>query len=172
MNIQDLKGEEYPPYYQKYIDQLPQEDLLNIINRQKEEMINFLDKLLEEDLAKTYAPGKWTVAQVLQHLFDTERIFQYRALRISRQDKTPLPGYDQDAYVPASFANQRNKKELLEEYRTIRDAGISLFKSFSSAMLKERGHSSGGTLSVAAAGFIIAGHEKHHLKLFQSLYKL
>lgn len=172
MNLKDLSAEEYPPYYQKYISQLPQENLLNILIQQKEEMTGFMERLQEEDLKKSYAPEKWTVAQVLQHLFDTERIFQYRALRISRQDKTPLPGFDQDAYVPASFANQRSCGELLEEYRSIRASGITLFKSFSDTMLKERGESSGGTLSVAAAGFIIAGHEKHHLKLFQSLYKL
>lgn len=172
MNLKDLTVEEYPPYYKTYIDQLPGDDLILLLQNQKEEMIRVLARLEDGDLEKSYAAEKWTVAEVLQHLFDTERIFQYRALRISRQDKTPLPGFDQDAYVPASFARNRRKEDLMEEYKTIRASGISLFKSFSGTMLQERGYSSGGTLSVAAAGFIIAGHEKHHLRLFQSLYKL
>lgn len=172
MNLKDLTAEEYPPYYQTYIDQLPEEDLILLLQKQKEEMTGFLVRLEAEDLEKSYATGKWTVAEVLQHLFDTERIFQYRALRISRQDRTPLPGFDQDTYVPASFARSRSKEDLLEEYETIRASGLSLFKSFSGTMLQEKGYSSGGILSVAAAGFIIAGHEKHHLRLFQSLYKL
>lgn len=172
MNLKDLTAEEYPPYYQTYIDQLPEDSLILLLHKQKEEMTQLLKRLEEKDLEKRYAAEKWTVAEVLQHLFDTERIFQYRALRISRQDKAPLPGFDQDAYVPASFARNRSKEDLLEEYQTIRAAGISLFKSFSGSMLQERGNSSGGTLSVAAAGFIIAGHEKHHIRLFQSLYKL
>ncbi|WP_246054218.1 hypothetical protein [Antarcticibacterium flavum] len=85
------------------------------------------------------------MAQVLQHLFDTERIFQYRALCISRGDKTPLPGFDQDSYVPASFATERKGEDLLEEYKAIRASGICLFKSFSNTMLKEKGVSSGGS---------------------------
>jgi hypothetical protein len=172
MNLKDLTAEEYPPYYRTYIDQLPEDDLILLLHKQMEEMTRLLERLEDKDLEKSYAAEKWTVAEVLQHLFDTERIFQYRALRISRQDQTPLPGFDQDAYVPASFAQNRSKEGFLEEYETIRASGISLFKSFSGSMLQERGYSSGGTLSVAAAGFIIAGHEKHHLRLFQSLYKL
>lgn len=172
MTLANLTAGEYPVYYQKYLDQLPQEDIMKLLNRQKKEMILFLEKLEEDDLKLSYAAGKWTVGQVLQHLFDTERIFQYRALRISRGDRTPLPGYDQDLYVPASFANDRNREELIEEYRAIRASGISLFNSFNLAMLKEKGVSSGGELSAAAAGFIIVGHEKHHLNLFKSLYNL
>lgn len=172
MKPQELRSIEYPSYYQKYIDNLPQEDLLKLLRDQKMKMVDFIKTLEHENLMFTYAEGKWTVAEVIQHMIDTERIFQYRALCIARKDKTPLPGFDQDAYVPVSEANHRDTETFINEYAAVRNSGIALFESFNDYMLKETGNSSGGTLSTAAAGFIIAGHENHHLKLFKSNYAL
>lgn len=172
MKPQNLSNDEYPEYYQIYINQLPQEDLLQLLKNQKLQMLSFLANLKNENLNYTYAEGKWTVAEVLQHLIDTERIFQYRALCIARKDKTSLPGYDQDAYVPFSASDDRGVESFIIEYQTVRDSGISLFQSFTSEMLGERGNSNGKPLSTAAAGFIIAGHEKHHLNLFKTRYNL
>lgn len=168
----DLKSVEYPGYYQSYIDQLPQDDLLSLLQTQKLQMLHFLANLKEESLSFSYAEGKWTVAEVIQHIIDTERIFQYRALCISRKDKTLLPGYDQDAYVPFSGANERSVASYIIEYQSMRDSGIALFQTFTPSMLNERGNSNGNPLSTAAAGFIIAGHEKHHLNLFKTMYNL
>lgn len=172
MKPKDLKNVEYPEYYQYYIDQLPQEDLLSLLRSQKLQMLHFLANLKEESLSLSYAEGKWTVAEVIQHTIDTERIFQYRALCIARKDKTPLPGYDQDAYVPFSEANERSVESYDIEYQTLRDSSIALFQTFTPSMLNERGNSNGKPLSTAAAGFIIAGHEKHHLNLFKTRYNL
>lgn len=172
MKPQNLSSAEYPEYYQNYIDQLPQEDLLHLLRNQKLQMLSFLAKLKNESLSFSYAEGKWTVAEVIQHIIDTERIFQYRALCISRKDKTPLPGYDQDSYVPFSGAMERSVESFIIEYQTVREAGISLFQTFTPSMLKERGNSNGKPLTTAAAGFIIAGHEKHHLNLFINRYNL
>jgi len=172
MKPEQLQIGDYPAYYQTYIDHLPQLELLTLLRSQREEMANFLTSLDPVDLMKSYDKGKWTVAQVLQHMLDTERIFQYRALRIARKDKTPLPGYDQDAYAPASGANDRNLEGILNEYNAIRESGICMFESFTQEMYREKGISSGGDLTAAAAGFIIAGHEKHHLALFKSRYNL
>lgn len=172
MKPSQLSPNDYPAYYSKYINLLPERNLLDLLQLQMEEMGHFLRNLNEKDLQYSYAEGKWTVAQVLQHLLDTERIFQYRALRIARQDPTPLPGFDQDAYVPASMASGRTLKGFVEEFPIVRKAGISLFQSFKEEMLRGKGISSGGDLSAAAAGFIIAGHERHHLKLFKSSYSL
>lgn len=172
MKLRELEEYSYPAYYQTYLDHLPEDHLLSLFSLQKQEMLNLLNGIKEEDLLTTYATGKWTVAEVMQHLMDTERIFQYRALAIARGDKTPLPGYDQDAYVPISKANERNLAAIIQEYTSIRDAGLTLFKSFSMEMLQTKGISNGQELSAAAAGFIIAGHEKHHIKLFQTKYKL
>lgn len=172
MKPEELLIGDYPGYYQTYIDQLPQLELLTLLRSQRDEMMQFIETLDPVNLMWSYDVNKWTVAEVLQHMFDTERIFQYRALRIARKDKTPLPGYDQDAYVPASLANARNKEDLLKEYKAIRESGICMFESFTKEMYKEKGNSSGGELSAAAAGFIIAGHEKHHLSLFKTKYNL
>lgn len=172
MKPKDLDSVEYPQYYQFYIDQLPQEDLIDLLRNQKLEMLSFLANLKEEKLSFSYAEGKWTVAEVIQHTIDTERIFQYRALCIARGDKTALPGYDQDAYVPFSDANNRSAESFIVEYQTLRDSGLALFQTFTPSMLKERGNSNGKPLSTAAAGFIIAGHEKHHLNYFKTRYNL
>src|SRR5690606_16471280 len=172
MQLTQLNKQDYPEYYQTYLDQLPVDTLINTLLSQRDHTIEFLSSITEDDLNTFYAPGKWTVAQVLQHMLDTERIFQYRALCIARKDKTSLPGFDQDDYVPASQANERNLRGFIEEYITLRDSGISLFKSFSEDMLQETGVSNGSGLTTAAAGFIIAGHEKHHLNLFKSNYAL
>lgn len=172
MNLKDLDNSNFPAYYQKYIDYLPNEELLKLLVSHKEEMLQFLKGLSSQDLFKSYGEGKWTVAEVLLHLIDTERIFQYRALRIARKDQTPLAGYDQDAYVPAANANDRDHQSLVSEYTAVRNATISLFENFSPKMLQEKGTSNGGPLSSAAAGFIIVGHEKHHLLLFKSHYGL
>lgn len=172
MKPKDLKNTEYPGYYQQYIDQLPQEDILSLLRSQKLQMLSFLANLKNESLSFRYAEGKWTVAEVIQHTIDTERIFQYRALCIARKDKTLLPGYDQDAYVPFSGANERSVESFIIEYQAVRDSGISLFQNFTPTMLKEQGNSNGNPLSTAAAGFIIAGHEKHHLNLYKTKYNL
>lgn len=172
MKLQDLQPGDYPEYYRTYISHLPQEELLHILNIQKNEMNAFIERLGPEELSHSYAAEKWTVAQVLQHMIDTERIFQYRALRIARNDSTPLAGYDQDAYVPFSIAQERNAAGFLKEYNAVREAGICLFETFTSDMFQRKGISNDHPLSAGAAGFIIAGHEKHHLLLFKSNYKL
>lgn len=172
MKPQDLLEGDYPKYYQTYIALLPQEDLLTILNNQMKEMVTFLKGLSSRDLLMTYAPGKWTVGQVIQHLIDTERIFQYRALRIARNDSTPLAGYDQDAYAPESAAEERDLGSFIQEYAAVRESGICLFKTFNPEMFRRRGNSNDQPLSASAAAFIIAGHEKHHLLLFKSNYNL
>lgn len=172
MKLQHLQSGDYPEYYHTYIAHLPQEELLTILSTQKNEMNRFIERLGSKELNMTYAPDKWNVAQVLQHMIDTERIFQYRALRIARNDSTPLAGYDQDAYVPVSSANERDAQSFLYEYNAVRQSGISLFESFTKAMFLRKGISNEQPLSAGAAGFIIAGHERHHIILFKSNYKL
>lgn len=172
MSILKPTASEFNPYYKTYIDQLPDEDLIHILQDLKLEFLQFLKTLKEEDLSYSYAEGKWTVAQSLQHLIDTERIFQYRALTIAREDLTPLPGFDQDAYVPVSKAEKRSLVSFIHEFEAVRDAGIALFRSFDEEMLSRLSEASKSQLSPKAAGFILAGHQKHHLALFKSHYGL
>jgi hypothetical protein len=172
MKPEELSDNSFPDYYKPYINLLPQKELLDLLKSQKDETINFMRNLKGKDMLHSYAEGKWTLAEVIQHMIDTERIFQYRALCISRKDRTPLPGYDQDAYVPFSGANERSIQTFIDEYQAVRTSGIHLFSNFTSSMLMERGNSNGKDLSAGAAGFIIVGHEKHHLKLFKTSYNL
>ncbi len=172
MPILKPAASEFNPYYKTYIDQLPDEDLLTILEDLKSEFVQFLKTLMPEDLSHSYAEGKWTVAQSLQHVIDTERIFQYRALTIAREDLTPLPGFDQDAYVPVSKAEKRSLESFIKEFEAVRDAGIALFRSFDEQMLGRLSEASKSHLSPRAAGFILAGHQKHHLALFKSHYGL
>lgn len=172
MKTSALSPSEYNAYYQTYIDKLPDEELLAILRDLKIEFVNFLKGLKNDDLKHSYSEGKWTVAQVLQHLIDTERIFQYRALTIAREDLTPLPGFDQDAYVPVSKANRRSLASFIKEFELVRDAGIALYESLEDDMLNITGNASKSPLSPRAAAFISAGHQKHHLILFKSHYGL
>ncbi len=173
MKIKELKKSDYPEYYQQYTGLLPDLDLTELLQTQKEAMLGLFNSAEKDvDLNFKYAEGKWTIAEVLQHMLDTERIFQYRALCISRKDQRSLPGFDQDKYVSAAKANERSLADFIDEYKAVRDSTIFLFKSFSPEMMQYIGLSNGQDLSAGAAGFIIAGHEKHHLKLFKGNYQL
>jgi hypothetical protein len=104
------------------------------------------------------------------HVIDAERVFQYRALRIARGDHTPLAGFDQDAYVPNSGAGKRSRESIIEEYRAVRQATISLFSTFDAEALNQRGTASKSEVNVAALGFIICGHQKHHRNIIRERY--
>jgi hypothetical protein len=117
-----------------------------------------------------YAEGKWTIKEIIQHVIDTERIFSYRALRISRNDKTPLPGFDENEYVINTDANNRHLQSLLTELSLVRQSTIALFKSFTPMQLERLGVASNNDISVRAIGFILIGHQKHHQKIFMERY--
>ena len=124
--------------------------------------------LLKHDYA--YAEGKWTVKDILLHIIDTERIFAYRALRIARQDKTPLAGFEQDDYVASGNAKARNLENLLQEYKFVRQSTIVLYRSFNLKALNAIGEASGSSISVRAMGYIITGHENHHNQVIEERY--
>ncbi len=129
-----------------------------------------LGSIPEDILSFSYAPGKWSVSEVLMHILDTERIFQYRALRLGRKDATPLSGFDQDDYVPESFAEGRTLKDLIREYQVIRESSLLLFKSLPSDRLLFKGNASGQDISLGALGFIMCGHQKHHRNILRERY--
>ena len=115
MKSSELKEGDYNPYYKTYIDKLGDSELLETLEKQLENFPNFMASIPEEKLQYAYAPEKWTVLEALQHIIDTERVFQYRALRFSRNDQTPLMGFDQDDFVPASNANKKSIEDIIEE---------------------------------------------------------
>lgn len=170
MRVTDLNDTEFIPYFQPYINKLGDLILIDSLEDGLEKTINFFQSIPEEKLEFRYAEGKWTIKEIINHLIDSERVFCYRALRFSRQDKTALAGFDEDAYVLNSNANDRQLKALLEEYSLLRQATIIMYKSFNSEVLKLKGQAGSGMVSVRALGFLIAGHEKHHCEVIKERY--
>ena len=166
-----ITSDEYHPYYKSYIDKVSKEKrLLEALNDDLFNTTALLESIAEDRYIFKYAPGKWTIKEVVQHIIDTERIFAYRALCISRKESVNLPGFDQDNYVANAFANDRSKSSLIEDFKQNRAATIQLFSSFNSDMLQEIGTASNVPASTRAIGFIIAGHTMHHAKVLKDQY--
>lgn len=171
MKKKGLQSNEFGHFYAVYLNMLDGEDeLLTCLVRGKEWFVEFANQLTAEKLAHRYANGKWTVAEVLIHLIDTERIFQYRAFRFSRNDMTPLPGFEQDGYVLECESEKRTKESIIKEFLSVREATLSLFNLLGEEKLKRIGIASDMPWSVAALGFVISGHQKHHVKILKERY--
>ena len=170
MNSVQLSENEYAPFYSSYIKDLGEVDLFEILNGSLKDLLVTLEKVPEEKLLYRYAEGKWTIKELVQHIIDAERVLSYRALRFSRNDTTNLPGFDEDWYVNNSNGNERNFKDLLKEFTNIRNASISLFGSFTPEMMGLTGSANNSDMTVRALGFIIAGHQMHHLKIIKEKY--
>ncbi|MBO0329980.1 DinB family protein [[Muricauda] lutisoli] len=170
MVLSELPSSEYNPFYQTYVMALGNVELIEELVRGKDELLSLLKEIPEQKLDYAYAKGKWSLAEALIHVIDTERVFQYRALCIARNDKTPLPGFDQDDYVPYSNAANRSKASLVQEYKAVRDSTIALFNSFDQEAIKRIGLASDSKMSVRALGFIISGHQAHHVRIIKERY--
>ncbi|MCJ8164478.1 DinB family protein [Pontibacter sp. E15-1] len=162
--------EEYQGYVGAYVQQAQTEDLIEGLTASYVFIMGMLQGLSEEQLLHRYAEGKWSIKEVMVHLMDAERIFAYRALRFARQDKTELPGFDENSFAVSSKADAREINSILAEYTAVRTATIELFKSFTGEDLTQTGTASGLTLSVRALGFVTLGHEVHHLKIIRERY--
>jgi len=169
-SIRRPKPEESSNYFKTYIDKVPQDDFLEVLKKSNSEIVSFLKGLTEEQWMHRYAPDKWSIKEMMLHIIDTERIFAYRALRISRGDKTPLPGYEQDDYVPLSKADQRSSSSLIAEYEAVRQASIYLFEHLDDSHLGTVGTASGNSFTPRALGFVVAGHEIHHMQVVKERY--
>jgi len=157
-------------YYQTYIRKVPEDDFLQVLKNNTPQVLSFLSELSEEQWLFRYAPGKWSIKEVVLHIIDTERIMVYRALRIARGDKTPIPGFEQDDYVPFSKADQRSPDSILQEYEAVRNSSVHLFEHFDNSHLDATGTASGNPFTPRALGFILAGHEIHHIDVIKRLY--
>jgi hypothetical protein len=162
---------EYPSYSQAYIDCVEGGDILAALSAQLESTLKLLARV-DDHFAGTfvYAPGKWTIKQVLGHIIDSERIFAYRALRIARNDSTPLPGFDQDAYIPFSASNERSLSSLLDEFSVVRQATIALLRSIPSDAWLRKGLANDYGVTVRGAAFQAGGHEAHHVGILRERY--
>lgn len=167
--IKPVEGE-YLPYQLNYIKRVPDGDLLEILGNNIESTINFLNSLPEEKLNFRYAEGKWTPKQIIQHLIDSERIMTYRMLTFARNDKTELPGFEENDYAVESNADERTLEELTTEFKTVRNSSISLIRSFNDELLRRSGIANKGRITVSALVFVIAGHELHHMSVIKERY--
>jgi uncharacterized damage-inducible protein DinB len=170
MKSNQLPDTEYAPFYAGYVSQLEDVNLIEELEISLHDFIKFVQNIPMDKFDYRYAEGKWTIKEIIQHLIDTERVFSYRAMRISRNDKTPLPGFEENDYVDNTNANERNLQGLLTEMALVRQSTIALFKSFSEEQLTRTGVVSNSPVSVRAIGFITIGHQKHHQKIFQERY--
>jgi len=170
MEVLTLNDNEYVPYQRIYLDLVPNKPLVNALEDALQEFVAFFTGIDSEKLNCSYREGKWTIKELMLHVVDTERIFQYRALRFARADKTDLVGFSENDFVSNSNANGRNLTSLLNEFTTLRKSTISLFESFSEDTLLKMGVSGGGTMSVRAAGCLIIGHQKHHVNIVKQRY--
>tara|TARA_R110002096_G_scaffold118813_5_gene257244 strand:+ start:348 stop:857 length:510 start_codon:yes stop_codon:yes gene_type:complete len=163
---------EYAPYFEQYM-QLVTKEGKSIIENMQDSQIEFdtiLRNLPKEKHTFSYAEGKWTLKELIQHSIDTERVFCYRALCFARNDKTSLPGFDQDIFVDNGNANQLEFSDLLDEMSTLRKSTIQLYKSFSEEALLRIGVASGNKISVRALGYLFSGHQIHHLNIVKERY--
>ena len=162
--------EEYAAFFAGYVGLVPAGDVRIHLQTQLHETIALFSGLSEEQGAYAYAPGKWTLKQVLNHMADAERVFGYRMVCIARGDETPLPPFDENQWMPNSGANERTVASLVLEFAAIRASTVQLVASLTTQAFLRRGTASGKTVSVRALAFVCAGHERHHLKVVRERY--
>lgn len=161
---------ELPEYFDRYINLCDDVTVEKAIEISIDEVKNApLEKWKLLGL-KTYAPNKWTVNELLQHIIDCERIFTYRALSFARSEQQQLPSFEEDEYVTQSKANDRKLEDLVNEMLALRQSTLAMYKSFTQEMLSKKGMGFKGLYSVASIGFIIAGHQRWHFKVLQEKY--
>jgi hypothetical protein len=163
---------EYAVHYRPYVAQISEDDILAVLDSQREEIRAFARSVAVEREQFAYGPDKWTVRQVFGHLLDVERSFAHRAFSISRNDPTPLPGFDDDLYVAESGSNDTPLSALAEELALTRTANLALFRRFSNAAWRRAGVANNAPVSVRALAFMMAGHIRHHVALLRDLYGL
>ena len=161
---------DYAAYYEKYVSLAPGTDILGVLEAQRMLTVQLLAARSEREGNFRYAPEKWTVKELVGHIADSERIFAYRALRISRADKTPIEGFEQDEYVKNGGFNDRTLADLAEEFAQVRGATLALFLGLSGDAWQRRGIANKNEVTVRALAYIIAGHELHHRRILEEKY--
>lgn len=171
MKKSELTQGEIGDFYWGYIDKIPDEaTLVKTLEENTQKFVSFLKEIPKEKWTFRYAPEKWSILEMIQHIIDTERIFQYRALCFSRNEHTSLPGFDHDIYVLNSGAENRKPEDLIEEFHINRKSAIWLFKSMSDVMLTNNGNMNDMNASARAIGFIMSGHVLHHIDILNEKY--
>lgn len=170
IEIEAPAAHEYDPYYAGYIDRVESPQLSLILRQQRSRVTELLGGLTDEQGLYRYAPDKWSVKEIIGHLIDCERVFVYRAMSIAREENQSLPGFDQDAYVVTGAFDTRSLEDLKAEYGAVRNASLAFFESLDEASWLKTGIANDVTVSVRAIGYIIPGHEAHHLSVLEERY--
>ena len=161
---------EFAEFYAGYVSEVPGSDVLSVLESQRVQMLQLFAARSERDGSFRYAPGKWTVKEVLGHINDAERIFAYRALRIARGDQTPLAAFEQEDFVRNGGFGERTLADLAEEFGSVRNASLVLFRSLREDTWPRRGVASQKEVTVRALAFITAGHQIHHRSILEERY--
>ena len=164
------KAGTYPSNFQRYIDEVKEDDLKTAFKNQMPAAEIFFQSISEELSKRKYAEGKWTIKEVLQHIIDAERVFGYRALCFARKEEHPLPSFDENEYAVNSNANDRDWPELVAEFSSVRKSTEYLYNSFSTEAMNAIGKASDYTMGVSTLGFVIVGHVNHHIRIIQERY--
>lgn len=161
---------EYDPYYHGYVARVPAGDIIEILRDQLADTSALLRSVPEAAAGFAYAPGKWSIKEVVGHLCDAERVFLHRALRFARGDTTPLAGFDENAWVPAGEFGARPLGGLIDELAAVRGASLALLQGLPAAAWSRGGQANGVPVTVRALAVITAGHELHHRFILQERY--
>ncbi len=161
---------EYAAFYESYVSLVEETDIVSALEKNLDELQSLFADVSEEKGSYAYAKGKWSIREVLGHLIDGERVFSYRALRISRDDQTPLAGFEQNSYVTNSNFNRAKLADLIEEFSLLRSSNILFFKNLSDEAWFRIGTASEATISVRALAYIIVGHVRHHANILRERY--
>jgi hypothetical protein len=171
--IRSPAADEYPVAFAEYVGRIPTHaDVTEVLAGQLAGTSSRLAGLPESRGGFRYAPGKWSVKDVVGHLSDVERIMVYRALRLARGDATPLPGFDEDAYTPEAGADDRTLKDLIDEWVAVRQATLAFVRGLPSSSWSRRGIVNGNPITVRALIYVVAGHEHHHVEVLRTRYRL
>ena len=171
IKIEKPQPEDYPGYFSGYVNFFEEgTDIISILEQNQLFLSELLENLPDDKLDYSYQEGKWSIKELILHIMDCERIFLTRALRIARNDKTELPGFDQDVIAPYSGASQRSKESLVREYNAIRNNTLEFFRNAPDESFSRSGIVNGHKHTVASIAFQIAGHEQHHIKILKERY--
>lgn len=161
---------EFAPFYAGYIARIGGEDVAAVLRNQPEQLRELVGGLDKVQAATRYAADKWSIREVIGHLSDTERVMAYRALRFSRGDATPLPAFDENAYVQGAHFDQQPLPRLLDDFAAARAASLSMIEGMVPEYFGRRGAANGVEMSVRAIVYVLAGHPRHHMALLEERY--
>lgn len=164
------EADEFTSYYQRYVDRVPDGDVVRTLDEQIIETLAMLASVPEERGGFRYAEGKWSIRQVIGHMCDVERIFVYRATRFARNDRTELPGFDENEFVANARFDDRTLASLADELEAVRWASVALFDSLNDEEFLRRGVANHASFSVRALAWVTAGHERHHAEILRTRY--